>query len=120
VDHHWQNSDPKGTPSGDIKQTNKISNHSLAAEFHKYTLVWTPTNVNVSIDGTLVTSHHEHVPQSPAYIILQHRGTNSNEWGGTATVGVTRYMYVKSVNFTPLNASSPTAYLWWPGIPELN
>jgi hypothetical protein len=26
-----------------------------------------------------------------------------------ATVGVTRYMYVKSVKFTPLNAPSPSA-----------
>jgi beta-glucanase (GH16 family) len=117
---NWQNSDPKNAPSGYIRQTNKISNHSLAAEFHKYTLIWAPTSVNVYIDGTLVASHHEHIPQSPADIILQHRGTNSNEWGGTATVGVTRYMYVKSINFTPLNAPSPTACLCWPGIPELN
>jgi hypothetical protein len=100
---NWQNPNPKNAPSGDVKQTNKISNYfSLAAEFRKYTLVWTPTSVKVYIDGTLVASHDKHIPQSPAYIILQHRGTNSNEWGGTATVGVTRYMYVKSVKFTPL------------------
>jgi beta-glucanase (GH16 family) len=103
---NWQNANPKNAPSGDVKQTDKISNHFLAADFHKYKLVWTPTNVKVYIDGTLVASHNEHIPQSPAYIILQHRGTNSNEWGGTAMVGVTRYMYVKSVNFTPLNAPS--------------
>ena len=106
---NWQNANPKNAPSGDVKQTNNISNHFLATEFHKYTLVWTPTSVKVYIDGTLVASHNEHIPQSPAYIILQHRGSNSNEWGGTATVGVTRYMYVKSVNFTPLNAPSPSA-----------
>ena len=28
---NWQNSDPKKAPSGDIKQTNKISNHSLSS-----------------------------------------------------------------------------------------
>jgi beta-glucanase (GH16 family) len=102
---NWQNPDAKNAPSGDIKQTTKISNQFLAAEFHKYTLVWAPKSVKVYIDGTLVASHNEHIPQSPAYIILQHRGTNSNEWGGVASVEVTRYMYVKSVNFTPLNAA---------------
>ena len=96
---NWQNANPENAPSGDVKQTNNISNHFLAGEFYKYTLVWTPTSVKVYIDGTLVASHNEHIP----YIILQHRGTNSNKWGGTAMVGVTRYMYVKSVNFTPLN-----------------
>jgi beta-glucanase (GH16 family) len=101
---NWQNANPKNAPSGEVKQTTKTSNRSLAAEFHRYTLVWAPASVNVYIDGTLVASHHQHIPQSPAYIILQHRGTNSNEWGGTAAVGVTRYMYVRSVNFIPLNA----------------
>jgi beta-glucanase (GH16 family) len=103
---NWQNANPKNAPSGDVKQTDKISNHFLAGEFHKYKLIWAPTNVKVYIDGTLVASHNEHIPQSPAYVILQHRGTNSNEWGGTATVGVTRYMYVKSVNFIPPHAPS--------------
>lgn len=105
---NWQNATPKNDPSGDIKQTDKISNHFLAANFHKYTMIWTPTSVKVYIDGTLAASHNEHIPHSPAFIILQHRGTNSNDWGGMATVGVTRYMYVKSVNFTPLNARSPS------------
>jgi beta-glucanase (GH16 family) len=104
---NWQNANPKNDPSDKMKQTDKISNRFLAADFHKYKLVWSPTSVKAYIDGTLVASHTEHIPQSPAYIILQHRGTNSNDWGGMATVGVTRYMYVKSVNFTPLNARSP-------------
>jgi beta-glucanase (GH16 family) len=59
----WQNPNPKNAPSGDVKQSNKISNHFLAAEFRKYTLVWTPTSVKVYIDGTLVASQNEHVPQ---------------------------------------------------------
>ena len=102
---NWQNANPKNAPSNNVKQTDKIANHFLATEFHKYKLVWAPASVNVYIDGNLVASHNEHIPQSPAYIILQHRGTNSNQWGGTATVGATRYMYVKSVNFTPQNTT---------------
>lgn len=103
---NWQNPDSKNAPSGDIRQTEKINNQVLATEFHKYKLIWTSTTVKVYIDDVLVASHNEHIPQSPAYIILQHRGTNSNEWGGTATVGVARFMYVKSVTFTPLGAAS--------------
>jgi beta-glucanase (GH16 family) len=102
---NWQNPNPEHAPSGDIKQTQRISNRFLGTQFRKYILVWTPTSVKVYIDGTLVASHNNHIPQTPAYIILQHRGTNSKEWGGTATVGMTRYMYVKSVNFTPLETS---------------
>ena len=105
---NWQNANPKNAPSGDVKETNKTSNRSLAVEFHKYTLIWVSTSVKIYIDGTLVASHSQHIPQSPAYIILQHRGTNSNKWGGTAEVGVTRYMYVRSVSFTPLNVRSPS------------
>ncbi len=105
----WQNASPKNAPSGDSRQTDRILNDSLAAGFHKYKLVWTPASVKTYIDGTLVASHNEHIPQAPAYIILQHRGTNSKEWGGTATLGVTRYTYVKSVKFTPLDAQSLTA-----------
>ena len=104
---NWLNANPKNAPTGDAKQSDKIANQSLATGFHKYTLVWTSTSVKVYIDGAVVASHREHIPQSPAHIILQHRGTNSDVWGGTATVGVTRYMYVKSVRFTPLNAPSP-------------
>jgi len=104
---NWQNANPKNAPTGGVKQTDKIANQSLATGFHDYTLVWTSTSVKVYIDGTLVASHGEHIPQSPAYIVLQHRGTNSNEWGGIATAGVTRYMYVKSVRFTPQNAPFP-------------
>jgi beta-glucanase (GH16 family) len=103
---NWQNPTAKIAPSGEIRQTEKVANESLATEFHTYRLLWTSTSVKVYIDGAVVASHSEHVPQSPAYIILQHRGTNSNEWGGTASVGVMRYMYVKSVSFTPLSAAS--------------
>jgi hypothetical protein len=38
---------------------------------------------------------------APAYIILQIRGTNSDQWGGKATLNAIRYAYVKSVKFHP-------------------
>jgi beta-glucanase (GH16 family) len=99
---NWQNPRPSHPPAGEVKQTDKVSDEFLGTQFRKYTLVWVPGSVKVYIDGVLVVSHNKHVPRSPAHIILQHRGTNSNEWGGTAAVGVTRYFYVKSVKFTPM------------------
>jgi len=98
---NWQNPTPSHQPAGEVKQTDKVSDEFLGSQFRKYTLVWLAGSVKVYIDDVLVVSHDKHVPSSPAHIILQHRGTNSDEWGGTATVGVTRYFYVKSVKFTP-------------------
>jgi hypothetical protein len=28
-------------------------------------------------------------------------GTNSSSWGGTATTGTTRYMYISNFKYTP-------------------
>jgi len=100
---NWQNPTASHAPVGDVKQTDKVSDRFLGTQFRNYTLVWAPRSVKVYIDGVLVVSHDKHVPESPAHIILQQRGTNSNEWGGTAAVGVTRYFYVKGVKFTPMS-----------------
>lgn len=99
---NWRNPDPTKLPSGDIKQTDKVNNKFLGTQFRTYKLVWTPNKITVYIDGTQVVSHKQHVPQAPARIVLEIRGTNSNEWGGTASVGVPQYFYVKSVGFTPM------------------
>jgi len=99
---NWQNPTPSHQPEGEVKQTDKINDDSLGSRFRIYKIVWLPGSVKVYIDGDLVASHDTHVPSTPAHIILQHRGTNSDEWGGTASLGITRYFYVKSVKFTPL------------------
>ncbi len=98
----WNNTNPSVDPTSFDRVTKKVSNKSLATGFHHYTLQWTPKAVDVYIDSTQVAHQTHHVPQSPGYIILQHRGTNSDQWGGTATPGTTRYMYVKSVSYTPM------------------
>ena len=99
---NWRNLTPSHQPEGDVKQTDKINDDSLGRRFRNYKIVWVPERIKVYIDGELVASHDQHVPSTPAYIILQHRGTNSDEWGGTAAIGVTRYFYVKSVKFTAM------------------
>jgi len=37
----------------------------------------------------------------PATIRINHWGTHNVGWGGLATPNVNRYMFVKSVSFTP-------------------
>src|SRR4051812_8985985 len=95
----WRNPDPSRPPTLQDKQSDKISNHFLATQFRTYKLVWSSKAVNVFIDGIQVVHQTTHVPQSPAHIILQHRGTNSNQWGGVSTEGLPRYFYVKHVSF---------------------
>jgi beta-glucanase (GH16 family) len=100
----WRNPNPALDPTPRLKTSDKVVEPNLATRFRRYSLVWTPTTVDVYIDGTRVAHQTEHIPQSPAHIILQHRGTNSNKWGGVAAVGVERYFFVRSVKFTPLGA----------------
>lgn len=98
----WHNTNPAQPPSGSVNVSNAVKNKFLGTQFRTYKLVWLPTSVKVYIDGVLVVSHSTHIPSAPAHIILQHRGTNTNSWGGVATTSVTRYFYVKSVKFTAM------------------
>lgn len=100
---NWRNPNPSAPPAmrGVMSDSQEFSSPNLATSFHTYQLVWTSKAVAWYIDGKLIACHYKNVPQSPAYIILQHRGTNSNLWGGTATPGVRRYAYFKSVTYTP-------------------
>ena len=100
----WRNTDPNLDPSPFQKTSDRVIEPNLATRFRHYSLVWAPGSVDVYIDGTQVAHQTEHVPQNPAHIILQHRGTNSNKWGGVAAVGVERYFFVRSVKFTPVGA----------------
>jgi beta-glucanase (GH16 family) len=101
TNYHNLNLNAPPSYSSEVRTTDQVQNPSLADQFHHYKLVWQPESVNWYIDGILVASHHTNVPIAPAYIILQIRGTNSDEWGGKATLNVTRYAYVKSVKFYP-------------------
>ena len=70
--------------------------------FHYYKCVWTRTGIKFYVDGVLVSSHTGVVPQTPAYAMINHWGTNSRGWGGLATTNIARYMFVRSFSFVPL------------------
>jgi endo-1,3-1,4-beta-glycanase ExoK len=80
----------------------KFKADGLADGFHKYVFVWAPGRITWYLDDEEVATHTQDVPTTPAHIMLSHWGTNDDGFGGKATVGVPRYMYVKSVSFTPL------------------
>ena len=84
------------------KQYSSVFLASPEAGFHRYKFVWVPGKIDYYIDGVLVSTHTSNLPSAPAYIMMNHWGTNSTGWGGLATVGVERYLYVSSFNYTPM------------------
>jgi beta-glucanase (GH16 family) len=67
--------------------------------FHLYQFVWAPDSIKFYIDGVLKAICTSGIPSAAAVIDINFYATNDREWGGLATVGVRRYMYVKSVKF---------------------
>jgi endo-1,3-1,4-beta-glycanase ExoK len=72
---------------------------SPEAGFHTYTFVWSPGKIVFYIDGKQVSTHTSNIPSDPAYVMINHWGTNSTSFGGLATPGVERYIYVSSFKF---------------------
>lgn len=70
------------------------------AAFRKYKYIWTPTDISFFIDGLQVSKHTTVIPSTPAFFIFNHYGTNDDSWGGLATPGVNRYLFVKNFTFT--------------------
>ena len=83
------------------KQYSSVFLAAPDASFHHYRFVWSPGRVDYYLDGVLVSTHTSNVPSAPAYIMVNHWGTNSTGWGGLATLGVQRYLYVSSFTYTP-------------------
>lgn len=77
------------------------------AAYHHYKIVWAPASITFFLDGTVVRTNTSVVPQVPAYILMNHWGTNSVGFGGLATVGTTRWQYFKGFTFTPSSAFIP-------------
>lgn len=72
---------------------------SPEAAFHRYTFVWSASSIVFYIDGKKVSTHTQNIPSAAAYVMINHWGTNSTSFGGLATPGVERYMYVSSFKF---------------------
>jgi hypothetical protein len=75
--------------------------------YHVYKYIWAPGKIQFFIDGTSQFTTTTNVPTAPAHPIANLWGTNSTNFGGLATAGVTRYMYIN--NFTYSNCGTLSA-----------
>ncbi len=71
--------------------------------FHTYKYIWTPGVVRFYRNGVLIATHKKVVPYKPAKFLLNHWGTNDPLWGGKATPGVDRYVFIKRFTFKPID-----------------
>ena len=69
------------------------------AAFHRYKYIWAPGRIDFYIDDVLQFTTTTNVPSAPAFPLANLWGTNSSAFGGVATAGVSRYMYVKSFKY---------------------
>ena len=99
---NWLNTDPRHDPTPSMEAADTTSLLDATAVFHTYKFIWAPGVITFYIDDVQVAQHTTHVPIAPAYFMINHWGTNSDGWGGPATPGVSRYFYVDSVSYTPL------------------
>ena len=68
---------------------------------HDFKIVWRSGYVDWYVDGDLVVHHTQAVPSASAPFLFSAWGTNKSSWGGTATTGPTRYMYISNFKYTP-------------------
>jgi len=82
------------------KQYSNVVVPSPQNGFHHFKFIWAPGKIDFYLDGKFVSRHTANVPKAPAYILINHWGTNSKGWGGKATLGVQRYLYISSFKYT--------------------
>jgi len=68
--------------------------------FREYKFIWSPGRIEFYVDGTMVSTHTEHVPSAPAAVLVNLWGTNSSSFGGVATPGTSTYLYVSKFSYT--------------------
>lgn len=97
----WLNPDQSREPHWpDDRTATKAMIADLA--FHAYKFVWSPDKIQFYVDDKLVSVHTTHVPKTPAAVMISLWGSNSERWGGTATIGVDRYLLVDWFKYAPL------------------
>lgn len=108
----WFNSDSGGNtaPSGGnfLSQGPGADTYlvvpTLATGFNYYGFVWAPGSLKFYLNGVYQGESTTNVPVPSTggnipSIDINHYGTNGSGWGGSATVGTTRYFYVQSAKY---------------------
>jgi beta-glucanase (GH16 family) len=99
---NWLNPNPQSDPSDFDETFTEFPLPTVCTGFHDYKFVWQQGKIDFYVDGVLQATHTTNVPSAPANFLINHWGTDSGYWGGTATVGTSRYFYVDWVKYTPL------------------
>lgn len=99
---NWHNLNPASEPSPAYSTHSSAPLFGITENFHTYKFVWTSSSITYSVDDVVQAVHTTNVPSAPAAVVVNHWGTNSRYFGGAASVGVTRYLYVDWVRYTPL------------------
>jgi endo-1,3-1,4-beta-glycanase ExoK len=107
IDFEYQGQSPSTLEMTNFSTVSKSQSTSTPVPgadngFHEYRYVWAPAKIEFYVDGRLVSTHTEHIPSAPAAAMINLWGTNSSSFGGIATNGVTRYLYVSSFSYTSL------------------
>ena len=98
---NWHNRKTQRDPTDSDLTDSQAAVPDISTNFKTYKFVWEKGRITFYIDGVFQTSHLTDVPSAPAHFMINHWGTNNPWWGGTATVGITRYFYVDWVRYTP-------------------
>ena len=98
---NWKNPNPLTDPTSANETFSTLFPFTVTSEFHTYKFVWQRKQIFFYVDDVLQAAHTTNVPRAPANFMINHWGTDSGNWGGTATVGVSRYFYVDWVRYTP-------------------
>ena len=99
---NWLNPTPSSGPTEYNETYTALTPFDSTSAFHTYTFVWQPGQITYYIDNNVQGTHISNVPKAPAYFMINHWGTHSDNWGGPATVGTTRYAYIDWASYTPL------------------
>jgi endo-1,3-1,4-beta-glycanase ExoK len=98
---NWKNRNTSADPTENDETYTTLYPFSVSTEFHTYKYVWQRKKISFYVDDVLQAVHTTNVPSAPAQFMINHWGTDSGYWGGSASVGITRYFYVDWASYTP-------------------
>lgn len=98
----WTSEDEEDHEIVKVPPFSRYGGNNPHDKFHNYAFIWMPDRVEFYRDGELISIHRNKIPRKPGQFIFNHWGTNIAAWGGKATPGVVRYVYVRKFSFTPL------------------
>lgn len=83
----------------------------LYSGFSHYKFVWRPSGITYFINNKQVAEHTSVVPSAACPVYINHWGTDNEDFGGAATPGIDRYLFVSYFRFTPYDYAVGEA---WP------